>query len=65
MGSIIFIQKQRQRHDAVMKKVHFAISIFPFTPKMDNFEGKHTLASIVKIVLKTTLVNFVNFVLDV
>ena len=52
MGNIIFIQKQRQRHGAVMKKVHFAISIFPFTQKMDNFAGKHTLALYVKIGLK-------------
>ena len=31
-----------------MEKVNFAISIFPFTLKMANFEGKHTFASIVK-----------------
>ena len=36
----------------------------PVTLKMANFEGRHTFASIVKILTKNSLFNMVKFALD-
>ena len=50
MGKIIlFISKDKTVVLICRKSIFVKISVFPFTLKMANFEGKHTLASIFNI----------------
>ena len=45
INCVYYSQKKRQMWHAFMRKVHLAFSVFPFTVKMANLKGRHTVAS--------------------